>query len=80
MSRIGRNPFEAKKTSAPVKPLRALDIMRDAEKAEESSHTEKKTRKAGICNRLIEFLMVDVRAESYVFGLKAYLLSLSLFE
>jgi len=77
-SRLGRNPFEKKQTTRPSKPLRALDIVQGGEeKCEEFSPDPKPT---GICGRLIKLLMVDVRAESYVFGLKAYLLSISLFE
>jgi hypothetical protein len=73
MSRLGRNPFDKKTAPSPSKkPLRALDIARETE--------EISVKKSGVCTRFLKFLVVDVRAESYLLGLKTYLLSISLFE
>jgi hypothetical protein len=79
MSRLGRNPFDRKPRSAvqPPRPLRAVEFVRQLEEevAKPTPGTQVK-----IHQHLLKFLFVDLRAESYVFGLKAYLLSLSLFE
>jgi hypothetical protein len=81
MSRLGRNPFEKKvrpSAEAP-KPLRAVDIVRQMN--DEAIAAAPTPEAAGtVYGTLAKFVLVDLRAESYVFGLKAYLLSLSLFE
>ena len=69
MSRLGRNPFENK-------PRRAIDFVREMEKEAAIAVTAK----TGMRTKLARFFLVDLRAESYLFGLKAYLLSVSILE
>jgi hypothetical protein len=71
MSRLGRNPFEKK--------MRAADIVRQMN--EEAATVTSTPESSGTAlESFAKFVLVDLRAESYVFGLKAVLLSLSLFE
>ena len=81
MSRLGRNPFEKKlKTEEPRKPLRAIDVVREPALTKEELKGPKKRKFRKLPLNLAEFFIVDLRAESYLLGLKIYLLSTSLFE
>ena len=74
MSRLGRNPFDKK-------PLRAVDFVKQMEAAASTgSSPTSESASEGVSQKLARFVLVDVRAESYLFGLKAYLLSISFFQ
>ena len=78
MSRLGRNPFEKK-------PLRAADIVREMNDAAEKTDPVEKSplpsrEPKSLVERAARFVLVDLRAESYVVAIKAYCLSISLLD
>lgn len=78
MSRLGRNPFEKK-------PLRAADIVREMNDAAEKTEQFKKAspqqpEPKSFVERAAHFVLVDLRAKSYLLGIKAYCLSISLMD
>lgn len=78
MSRLGRNPFEKK-------PLRAADIVREMnDAAEKTEHVKRNPLPScepkSLAERAARFVLVDLRAESYLLGIKAYCLSISLLD
>ncbi len=81
-NKLGRNPFDKKKK------VRAADIVREMNAAAEIAawHPEPKEGEGTsrepktAIGRAAKFVLVDLPANSIVLGLKAYCLSIALFD